>query len=423
MSHVFISYSKQNKEYAQLLKAELIRRGFSVWIDDVIDPSDDWWRNIRQAIRDAVAFTLVMTPESETSHYVGLELLHALEYKKPIFPLLRTGDVNLLNSDTWSRIANIQYTDVREGQLPPETFYTKLTRFQKPVEQPQQPNDGWTPQIEETGTPQPVSPQIQAELNAFMKLARQFEYELVPPTPSHPQMWGVENILPQPFEWVYIPAGNVTINNQTFSVDVFNISKYPVTNAQFEVFVQAEDGYRKSKWWDFSKRSRLWREKNQMSQSRAFPPNDHPRTNINRYEAIAFCEWLTERFNSHAPELSPVKINLPTEQQWQRAALGDGVRLFPWGDNYDSSRCNTKESGIEGTTPVNQYPKGASPYGVVDTFGNVSEWCLNIEEMSGNDIAAKLGGSWKRDIKNNNLWLPSSSYADDIGFRIVMMNS
>lgn len=89
MSHIFISYSKQNKDYAHLLKAKLLAEGFSVWMDDAIEPSDDWWRNIRQAIRECAAFTLIMTPEAEDSHWVVQELSYALELKKPFFPLLR----------------------------------------------------------------------------------------------------------------------------------------------------------------------------------------------------------------------------------------------------------------------------------------------------------------------------------------------
>ncbi len=428
MSHIFISYSKKNKEYAQLLKSELIRQGFSVWIDDVIEPSEDWWRNIRQAIKDAAAIALIMTPESETSHYVGLELLHALEYKKPIFPLLRVGDVNLFNSDTWSRIANIQYTDVREGGLPPDSFYAKLTAVQKRIEQAVQSNDGWTPQVEVTGTPQPVSPQTQAELTEFVKRNRQFEYELVPPTPSHPQMWGVENILPQPFEWVYIPAGSIRfeINNnvETFPVDTFNIAKYPITNAQFEVFIQSDDGYNDPNWWNFDMKARTWREKSNSIQPRAFSEDDHPRANVNYYEALAFSNWLAARFNAPAPNLPKMNITLPTIQQWHRAAFGDDNRRFPWGNEFKTIHCNSQESGKGRTTSVTKYPLGASLYGVFDMIGNVWELC-NVDDLA-RQVTRKIGGSFASSITSS----IQDSYIElkqaqnnQTGFRIVMMNS
>jgi hypothetical protein len=427
MPHIFISYSKKNKEYAQLLKLELVRQGFSVWIDDVIEPSEDWWRNIRQAIKDASAFTLIMTSESETSHYVGLELLHALEYKKPILPLLRSGDVNLFNSDTWSRIANIQYTDVREGQLPPDAFYTKLKRLQKPVEQAAQANDRWTPQVEVTGTPHPISAQTQAELTDFMHRAAQVKQEIEAPQPAQPLIWGVENILPPPFEWVYIPPGNVTINNQILSVDVFNIAKYPITNAQFEVFVQAEDGYQNPKWWNFSDDSQSWHMRNKAPQLRAFPENDHPRANINYFEALVFCKWLEHRFNTPAPNLPKSTITLPTHYQWQRAAQGNVSRKYPWGHIFEGAYCNTEESNIQRTTSVTHYPAGASSYGVMDMVGNVWEWCLDATTGTDPNKKTARGGAWNSFRESvhilSELTKPTYTQDKSMGFRIVMMNS
>ncbi len=427
MSGIFISYRRSTSQhFARSIFNALQQRGHDVFLDVNSIDSGAFDGIIRNQIAARPHFLLILSKGAlercvNTDDWLLKEIQEAISLNRNIVPVYDEG----FNFNDEKHFLPESLQDFLSKQNAPPFYHYYFNAFIETL------SDRFFKQNIDNLPVTPTPPAERAEVQKRIEQAAQpndvesshFEYELVPPTPSHPQMWGVENILPQPFEWVYIPPGNVTINNQTFSVDVFNIAKYPITNAQFEVFVQAEDGYRNSKWWDFSKRSRLWREKNQISESRAFPPNDHPRANVNRYEAIAFGNWLGERFNSHAPELSLIKITLPTEQQWQRAALDDGLRLFPWGDNYDSSHGNTKASEIEGTTPVNQYPKGASLYGVIDTFGNVSEWCLNTEEMSGNDIAAKFGGSWKSDMKNNDLWLPSSSYADDIGFRIVMMNS
>ena len=99
------------------------------------------------------------------------------------------------------------------------------------------------------------------------------------------------------------------------------------------------------------------------------PATSLPRENVNWYEAMAFANWLGAQLR--------MTITLPTVAQWQRAAKGDDDRYFPWGDDYDEDRCNTVETGLKQTTPVDRYRKGASPYGVYDMAGNVWEWTLN----------------------------------------------
>ena len=86
------------------------------------------------------------------------------------------------------------------------------------------------------------------------------------------------------------------------------------------------------------------------------------------HDAIAFCRWLSEAAGQ--------EFRLPTEAEWEKAARGTNGRLYPWGDEPpDKSRCNFNRN-VGGTTPVGQYPLGATPdYGVLDLAGNVNEWC------------------------------------------------
>ena len=120
-----------------------------------------------------------------------------------------------------------------------------------------------------------------------------------------------------------------------------------------------------------------------------FEGDERPRENVNWYEAMAFANWLSG--------LLKMKVTLPTIAQWQRAAKGDDDRYFPWGDDYFEEHCNTLESGMKMTTPVNRYDKGASPYGVYDMAGNVWEWTMNTASAAeeGRDHRrAVAGGSF-----------------------------
>lgn len=232
-------------------------------------------------------------------------------------------------------------------------------------------------------------------------------------------------------EWCDIPPGIVTVEHSSkngtgkwhaFYVDTFRISKYPVTNAQFQMFIDDPDGYTSANWWNFSKQGREWRVKNTQPKPARFKGEDRPRENVTWFEAMAFSNWLSAR--------TGLKICLATEQQWQRAAQGDDNRLYPWGNDFDPSRCNTRESRIRMTTLVMRYGNGVSPYGVFDMAGNVWEWCLNLENGEDNDLdvagdanRAVHGGSFigihQRAQAPFHFYLSPLYYYATIGFRVV----
>src|SRR5262245_39492281 len=122
MSHVFISYSRQNQDYAHKLAEKLQQEGFEVWIDDRIDYGDTWERVIFKAIDDCAAFLVIMTPQSYESDWVLRECQYADKRKRPQFPVL-------LEGEEFPRYVSTQYADVRSDKLPPDDFYQRLAKF------------------------------------------------------------------------------------------------------------------------------------------------------------------------------------------------------------------------------------------------------------------------------------------------------
>jgi len=107
----------------------------------------------------------------------------------------------------------------------------------------------------------------------------------------------------------------------------------------------------------------LWRD--------AEPPagrTDHPVVLVSARDAEAYCRWRGYR------------LRLPTEAEWEIAARGDRGFIFPWGESWDPTRLNSAASGVLGTTPVTRYPRGASPYGLLDPVGNVFQWTSSTLE-------------------------------------------
>ena len=184
--------------------------------------------------------------------------------------------------------------------------------------------------------------------------------------------------------------------------------------ASFRPFVAAKDGFQNPQWWAGLA---VPVEQTTHPYAPSFPIENHPRESVSWYQAIAFCRWLTAQAQDKMPDLLPaalrrepqnVRITLPTEWQWEKAARGFDGRKFPWGQEYLSGYANIDETARYGgqksgaytlgsTSAMGIYPQGASPFGVLDLSGNVWEWCLNEHENPDNcqetgDRPARLAG-------------------------------
>ncbi len=122
MTHIFISYSRQDQAYAQQFKAALTARHLPYWLDERINPGDDWWGEIDRAIAGCACLVVLMTPAAKASRWVQREILLAEDRGKPIFPLLLAGE-------NWSLFVDTQYATVERGALPPERFFEPLARL------------------------------------------------------------------------------------------------------------------------------------------------------------------------------------------------------------------------------------------------------------------------------------------------------
>ena len=123
MTTVFISYSSQDKEFAERLETELKREGFIPSRDaNFLRAGDEWWRKIETEIKACAGLVVIMTPESIQSTYVEREILLAEHESKHVIPLS-------IDNAKWSLLAHLQYYKVLSGELPQEDFYKRIAEY------------------------------------------------------------------------------------------------------------------------------------------------------------------------------------------------------------------------------------------------------------------------------------------------------
>jgi sulfatase modifying factor 1 len=270
--------------------------------------------------------------------------------------------------------------------------------------------------------------------------ARALLAQLQPARSTRPAISQASIISPQDGkELVPIPAGEFTMGSDSGEADEkpqrnlylpdFYISRYPVTNAEFETFVKAtghvttaEKEGKGGVWlgdkWDWVKGAD-WRHP-RGPDSGITGKDTHPVVQVSWDDALAYCQWAGKR--------------LPTEAEWEKAARGVDGRIWPWGDEWVNGKCNTSEAGVGDTTPVGRYsPASDSPYGVADMAGNVWEWVgdwykaypgsTDRSDSFGEKYRVARSGSWYHNQDNARCAFRNRDRPDsrnfDLGFRLA----
>jgi len=229
-----------------------------------------------------------------------------------------------------------------------------------------------------TAAPTPIATTRPTETSLPTPTATTPPTETSLPRPTQDPSLGIGStqIAPQDgMVMVYVPAGEFEMGSEvgndnekpvhTVYLDAFWIDQTEVTNAMFAAFLtdqgnQSDDGV---SWWGsiyevglIEKSGSEWRSKSSYG--------NYPVTEVSWYGAQAYCEWIGRR--------------LPTEAEWEKAARGSSIgsrdeHKYPWGEEINCNLANYLNCEY-GAIAVGSYPEGASPYGVLDMAGNVSEW-------------------------------------------------
>jgi formylglycine-generating enzyme required for sulfatase activity len=216
---------------------------------------------------------------------------------------------------------------------------------------------------------------------------------------------------------VAIPAGSAVIGDDESTprreiyTDAFYIDQVEVTVSRYARFLAATSALQPPDFWD-----------------EADPARDggKPVVGVSWRDAEGYCSWAGRR--------------LPTAAEWERAARGSDQRPYPWGNEApDATRANSAREYqdmpyADGVLPVGERKAGASPFGVLDLAGNVSEFVADWYSESfpaddvrnprgpaeGTDKVIK-GGGWydpaERITAARNFHAGLDYRSDDTGFR------
>ncbi len=305
---IFVNYAQADTEIVEQVVEMLAEEGHSLALEDKLMPGDNWSEKLAAAIESADALLYAISPDSLTVDWCEWCYAKAVEIGKPVIPALLRESASLPPA-----LTSFRYIDFANGFDPEDRIVLKnalnnLQRFVVPTDQkpptPERPN----------GIP------VQAVGSLNIGRATPLNITLLP---------DVLKVLPPPFEWLEVSAGDVTLPDAQESVSVkrFFVAQYAVTNAQYKVFVDDPKGYANESWWLFSPEATDWRQAHpDPAPEVTFDEND-ARLGLSWYDGLAYCRWLNVqtrplklalRALGQGPRMAT--ISLPSEKQLQRAS-------------------------------------------------------------------------------------------------------
>lgn len=192
---------------------------------------------------------------------------------------------------------------------------------------------------------------------------------------------------PRAEEWILVPGGRFVMGTDEADepdqrahesprlcpdLSSYEIMRTPVTVVQFARFLAARGYEERAHWsaegWAWRVSSGALRPRFASDEERAewhaYLTPSRPVVGVSWFEADAYARWLGAR--------------LPTEAEWEKASRGANGGRYPWGDEWEEDRAAHRGYGPKKTLPVGVFPKGESPYGMLDAVGSVWQWCNDL---------------------------------------------
>jgi formylglycine-generating enzyme required for sulfatase activity len=178
----------------------------------------------------------------------------------------------------------------------------------------------------------------------------------------------------------------------------FYIDRTPVTNAEFAKLLNSTH-YRPKDDHNFL---RDWK-------NGTYPQgwDNKPVTWVSIEDARAYAAWSQKR--------------LPHEWEWQYAAQSTDGRPYPWGNDWNPLSLTPVDSGpvMRPLADVTAFPKGASPFGVLDLVGNVSQWTDEYRDPHTRAAILRGGAAYQ---PSGSIWYFPQTYRLDEHQKYLLMS-